>query len=89
MEHKKKTERGFRERIAVLQRFRPRVEQEIEQVLRKFKRKDVARDDAVDAMAVAMTASARAAALQTLPSRPPRDSLGLPMEMVHVEPETT
>ena len=82
MKHKKTSEEGFRERLHVLRRFRPSAEQEIQGILSQFKRKDVARDDAVDAMVAALTASAEATALRTLPPEPPRDSVGLPMEMV-------
>lgn len=88
MEHNKKTEEGFRERIALLERIRPSAEQEIEAMLRRFKRREVARDDAVDALAAALTASAPAAALRTLPPQPQVDRAGLRMEMVYVEPGT-
>ncbi len=86
MEHNKKTEEGFRERIELLKRIRPSTEPEVEQMLRQFRRRDVARDDAVDALAAALTASAPAAALRTLPPRPEQDSEGLRAEMVYVEP---
>ena len=86
MEHNKKTEEGFRERIELLERFRPSAEREIEDMLRQFKRKEVARDDAVDALAAAVTAAAPAAALRTLPPQPHEDRTGLRMEMVYVEP---
>ena len=86
MEHNKKKEEGFRERIELLKRIRPSAEQEIEDVLRQFKRREVARDDAVDALAAALTASEPAAALRTLPQQPPEDRGGLRMEMVYVEP---
>lgn len=86
MEHKKRTEEGFRERIELLKRIRPSAEREIEQVLRQFRRTEVACDDAVDALAAALTASAPAAALRTLPPRAEKDSAGLPMEMVYIEP---
>ena len=86
MEHNKKTEEGFRERIELLERFRPSAEREIEDMLRQFKRKEVGRDDAVDALAAAVTAAAPAAALRTLPPQPHEDRTGLRMEMVYVEP---
>ena len=89
MMHSKKTKEGWKERIAVLNRLRPAAEQEIEELSDRFKRRDVARDDAVDAMAAALTASADDAALRTLPATPQTDSVGLPMEMVYFEPETT
>ncbi|AXR79904.1 DUF429 domain-containing protein [Natrarchaeobaculum sulfurireducens] len=40
-------------------------------------------DDVLDAMALAITASADENERQTLPEDPPRDSLGLPMQMVY------
>jgi predicted RNase H-like nuclease/uncharacterized protein YutE (UPF0331/DUF86 family) len=82
MKHNKGKPEGFRERVAVLKQLRPAAEQEIEGMLSQFARKDVARDDAVDAMVAALTASAETTALRTLPPEPPRDSVGLPMEMV-------
>ena len=85
MEHKKTKPEGFRERLDLLKRLRPSAEHEIERMVRKFKSKEVARDDAVDAMAAAVTALGEGAALRTLPSRPQRDSVGLPMEMVYIE----
>lgn len=89
MKHNKGKPEGFRERVAVLKQLRPAAEQEIEGMLSQFTRKNVARDDAVDAMVAAITASAEASALRTLPPHPPRDSVGLPMEMVYVERGTT
>lgn len=89
MAHRKKTKEGRKERIAVLDRLRPGAGREIEETSDQFRRRDLARDDVVDAMAAAMTASAEAAALRTLPSIPPMDSVGLPMEMVYFEPRTT
>ena len=83
MKHNKRRPEGFGERMVVLKRLRSSAEQEIEEILSQFRRKDVARDDAVDAMVAALTASAEASALRTLPPEPPRDSVGLPMEMVH------
>ena len=83
MKHDKKDEAGFRERLGVLERIRPDARREIDKILKCFKRKEVARDDAVDAMVAAVTAAHDAAALRTLPACPPRDSAGLPMEMVY------
>ena len=84
MEHRKKHEKGIQERIEVLKRVRPSAARETAAMLERRPR-SVARDDIVDAMAAAVTAAADDAALRTLPSRPPRDALGLPMEMVYVE----
>ena len=88
MKHYKKDDAGFRERLEVLRRIWPSASREVERTLSKFKPygKNVARDDAVDAMVAALTATASAAALRTLPVKPPRDAFGLPMEMVYVAP---
>ncbi len=83
MKDPKKDKKGYEERLAVLESVRPSARQEIEEILKQFRRKDVARDDAVDAMAAAITASAQKRNLRTLPPRPPKDSKGLPMEMVY------
>lgn len=56
---------------------------EIEEILKQFPRKSVGRDDVVDAMVAAITATASTDSLQTLPAYPPKDSQGLPMEMVY------
>ena len=77
----KEKHKAYEERLAVLESVRPSARREIEEILEEFLRKDVARDDAVDAMAAAITAGARN--LRRLPPRPPKDSKGLPMEMVY------
>ena len=82
MKHSKKKE-GFCERMGILKRTRPVIDQEIRDILNCFERKEVVRDDAVDAMAAEVTAAREAAALRTPPPCPERDSAGLPMEMVH------
>lgn len=89
MKHYKKDGAGFRERLDLLKRIWPSASHEIERTLSEFKPygKEVARDDAVDAMVAALTATAKAAALRTLPVEPPRDALGLPMEMVYAAPD--
>lgn len=79
----KEKQKAYEERLAVLESVRPSARKEMEEILKQFRRKDVARDDAVDAMAAAITAAARKRNLRTLPPRPPKDSKGLPMEMVY------
>ena len=88
MEHGKGREEGFRERVEVLKGLRPSAERELQEIVDQSRRKDVRLDDAVDAMVAALTASAEGSALRTLPPNPPKDSVGLPMEMVYVEPAT-
>ena len=84
MQHGKKLEQGIQERIEVLKRVHPSAARETEGMLVRRPR-SVARDDIVDAMAAAVTAAAENAAIRTLPPRPPRDALGLPMEMIYVK----
>jgi len=55
-----------------------------DQVTRRFSRKDVGRDDILDAAAMYLTAISPADFLGTIPEKPERDRLGLPMEMVFV-----
>ena len=88
MAHNKGGAPGQRERLAVLRALRPDADGVYAEALRRFMRKDVARDDILDALAAALTAvpaERRGAALPTLPADPPRDALGLPMEMVYRE----
>ena len=56
MQHNKKTEAGYQERMAALLRARPQAVDEVEAGLRAFKRKQVRRDDLVDAYALAVHA---------------------------------
>jgi len=46
----------------------------------------VGNDDIVDAFALALTAHPETGGLRTLPSEPPEDPQGLPMEMVYADP---
>ena len=88
MGHKKQCPDGHCERLDVLRRFHPCVDDVRDEALCRFRRKDVARDDILDALAAALTAvpaECSGAALPTLPAEPPRDALGLPMEMVYRE----
>lgn len=83
MKFSKKTQKGYRERIGVMECVRPSAGREIEEILKQFPRKFVARDDVVDAMVAAVTATACADSLQTLPPCPKKDSRGSLMEMVY------
>ena len=54
-----------------------------------FPRNRVAKDDILDALAAAVTgwlAGSGRGKLATLPSEPPKDAKGLPMEMVYWQP---
>jgi len=83
MSHHKKKEPGFRERMAVLEASYRGATKVVAQAYLWTSGQGVARDDVVDAMVNAVTAKAGAAAHRTLPENPPRDSVGLPMEMVY------
>ena len=83
MEHNKKKPAGIEERIAVLERVRPSVREEFARICKAVPRREAGRDDILDAMAAAMMAYVDPAELRTLPEWPPRDSHGLPMEMVY------
>ena len=83
MIHYKKTERGFAERLNLLKRIKPVSEKIVSTALKKFRRKYLARDDILDATALAVTATAGIDALVTIPENLPKDSMGLPMEIVY------
>ena len=85
MQTKKRSQEGFEERLAVLNRFLPDVGKLIETVMSETLRKQVARDDVVDALVGAVTAS-RVDKLQTLPEAPELDEMSLPMEIVYAMP---
>lgn len=80
--YRKSSAAGLNERLAALQRVVPEVHDLYDQALKNWRRKKVARDDILDAMVAAWTALGWPDELITLPDRPPRDSEGLPMEMV-------
>ena len=83
MAYYKKTEKGFTERSNLLKRIEPAAEFIIDTALKGFPRKYLAKDDIIDATALAITAGAGSKNLTALPENPPRDSMGLPMEIVY------
>ena len=83
MQHNKKTDEGFRERLALLADRYPEAERLLGAILEQAG-KGVARDDAVDALAAALTGRGDAP-LTSIPETPERDAAGIPMEMVFVE----
>ena len=87
MRMNKKRQGGIAERLSVLQRLEPRTEAIYQSAVNKYLRQEVARDDILDALVNAVTAKLgyqEGYNLKTLPDRPPKDSKGLPMEMVYV-----
>ena len=83
MSHHKKKEEEFRERIAVLEGCYRGATEVVAQAYLWTSGQSVTRDDVVDAMVNAVTARARTAKHRTLPENPPKDSVGLAMEMVY------
>lgn len=77
----KKQKAGVQGRLQVLQRHYPHARELYNYALESTKRKDVARDDILDAMALAIMAWA-AKRLRSIPGDPPKDAVGLPMEIV-------
>lgn len=85
MQHRKKSDEGFDERLELLKRSHSNACQDFRQIRAQFRSWDLADDDILDAIAAAITASADPRALRTLPESPPIDSEGRPMEMVYAE----
>jgi predicted RNase H-like nuclease len=81
MAHNKKTEAGFTERIALLERHLPAARHVVNAAMDQYPRKRLARDDIVDAL-VGATVAAIDGELKTVPEQPEIDEAGLPMEMV-------
>ncbi len=79
LKNSKKTHNGFWERMSLLREFGSSVEQAITniRICDQFS-SEVAPDDVLDAMVAALTATVEECALQTLPSNPPSNWLGLP-----------
>ncbi len=88
MQSKKKDRGGEEERLRVLRRILPPadVDDVYNGACSKFYGKNVAKEDILDALAAAVTACKGYGHLQTVPDDPPKDSKGLPMEMVYWRP---
>ena len=84
MEHPKRTDEGFDERVKVLEPVYPHVRKLLESFFTStnYGQGLVARDDVLDALAGAVTASFKPR-LKTLPERPDIDCRGLAMEYVY------
>lgn len=83
LQHYKKTEEGFHERLDLLAHYYPHAEEVVRRAMAKYQTGLAARDDIVDALAGAVTALAGEAGLATLPDVPDTDGMGLRMEMVY------
>ena len=80
---------GEEERIRVLEHHLPQARTMYNGLADSFPRNRVAKDDILDALAAAVTgwlAGSGRGKLATLPSEPPKDAKGLPMEMVYWQP---
>jgi predicted RNase H-like nuclease len=86
MAHAKKSPQGFCERYEILEKICPQTEAMVDLALHRFRRKDLARDDILDAIVLAVSAGYSAKSIKTVPPDPPRDKMGLSMEIVYPMP---
>jgi predicted RNase H-like nuclease len=82
MKYNKKTAEGQRERVLLLRAFFPAVDAVIAHAMARFRRSEVKSDDIIDALALAISAWRGHGGYRTLPDHPPKDQVGLAMEMV-------
>jgi predicted RNase H-like nuclease len=85
MQHNKKTEEGFRERLALLERYWPAAGECVAAALASYPRARVARDDIVDAAVCALTASMQAH-WRGVPTTAEHDATGLAMQILYSQP---
>ena len=83
MHFNKKREQGRHERLAVLQRYFSECHLLFGQASSEYQRRQVAHDDIIDAMVCAVTAKFGYGKYLTVPKKPERDLVGLPMQMVY------
>ena len=83
MAYSKKRPQGFSERYSILKKHYPKTKAIVDNALERFMRKDLARDDILDAIVLAVSAKFPLTSIRNVPSNPPRDSKGLPMEIVY------
>lgn len=83
MANTKKSEAGFSERMALIERHLAGAKKLAARVFKDYLRKEVARDDIADALVALITAMGPPGEIRTLPTEPELDSRGLPMEMVY------
>ena len=86
MRFNKKTAEGQKERLALLRRFFPAADALFGEATARYRRKQAARDDIIDALVLAVSARLGGGFWRTFPANPPRDAVGLPMEMVFCTP---
>ena len=83
MVYSKKRPQGFSERYSILKKIYPETKAIADNALKRFRRKDLARDDILDAIVLAVCAKLPLTSIRTVPSNPPKDKKGLPMEIVY------
>ena len=86
MNHNKRTDSGYDERLYLLNRHYPDSRLVVEQAMGQYRRKDVGRDDIVDALVGVITAR-NYHSLDSFPEIPEMDDHGLPMEIVYWLPD--
>lgn len=86
MQHYKGTMAGATERRRLLAGMLPALSRLLSEALANHPRRLLAADDILDAAVLALTATAGPDGLTRLPTAPPRDACGLPMQMVHSAP---
>lgn len=82
MRYPKKTNAGYKERIALLETYYPGADELVSRALAAYKRNQLERDDVVDALVAA--AAGKIATFATLPATPEFDARGLQMQIVYV-----
>lgn len=83
MHFNKKKEQGRHERLAVLEKYYPECRLLFEHASSEYLRRQVAHDDIIDAMVCTVTAKFGYGKYLTVPKKPDRDLIGLPMQMVY------
>lgn len=81
MQHAKRSQAGFEERLALLACHLPDVRPFLDDMLTRYPRSQLARDDVLDATVCALTASLPAS-WRRLPAKPEKDRTGLVMEIL-------
>ncbi len=85
MQHNKKTESGFTERLALLEQYLPAAGEFVAAALASYPRSRVARDDLVDATVCALTASMQQH-WRSVPAADEYDAAGLAMKILYCQP---
>jgi predicted RNase H-like nuclease len=83
LSHPKRTAGGYAERMRVLAHYDRDAAPTVQKAAQAMSDSAVTVDDVLDAVALAYTAQPGDGELYTLPSEPPRDATGLPMEIVY------